>query len=153
MEVISPKPSRRPFGCPNLKPATVSPSTLGRPSDPASPSTSCFSRRKSRRHSSTAVPIPRTLPYEAPYFATPPIPFNASYSPNPKRLPSGNDTSLGSSLRSGSKGGQENNYSPRRQSNDAAQAALGLRRPESTAKRRSASDNLAHSRRAPTTTE
>lgn len=110
--------------------ATVSPSSELPSESPPPPSRFL---RKARRPSSND-PVPRTLPYEAPYFAAPPTPFDASYFPRLKRS---------SGTRHGADG-QENDYpSPRE-----PVGADDPKRPESTAKRRSASDYLANPRRA-----
>lgn len=136
----SPKSSRLPFGRRNSKLTAAVPSTLAVSSDSVpSASTSCFSRKKHRR-SSTVAPIPRTLPYEAPYFAAPPISLDATYLLHSKHPSSGNYMGLRSGPSSASEE-QENDYpSP-------AQGMLGHRRSESTQKRRSVSDNLTTRRR------
>lgn len=127
-EVTSSKSPCRPFGRRNSKHLAVVSSTLGSSSDSIR-SPSCFSRKTDRR-SSAPVPIPRTSPYEAPYFATPPIPFDASYTPQPRRLSAG----IGMSLRSGpihGSDGQEHRYPSPRKPNDATPALGDERRSAS----------------------
>lgn len=62
-------------------------STSSKGSTCSSQATSSFTSisKKSQRRIST--PIPRTLPYEAPYFATPPLLLDNSYSAYLRRLP------------------------------------------------------------------
>jgi hypothetical protein len=111
-----------------------------------SPSISYFSRKPQRR-SSSPVPVLRTSPYEAPYFAATPIPFEGSYPAYLRGLPQfGDDMSLKTTRKQLPESDHNRGREPR-QSNSGAQAALGLGRPRSIPKRRSASEGWGTARR------
>ncbi|KAF9469776.1 hypothetical protein BDZ94DRAFT_1243233 [Collybia nuda] len=121
------------------------PSSDGTPVTSPSPLTSYFSRKPQRR-SSTPVPVRRTSPYEAPYFATPPIPFDTSYSTYLKGLPQFGDDMTPKIARAQTSESEPSRGRGPRPTNNEAQAALGLGRPRLLPKRRSASEGWADDR-------
>jgi hypothetical protein len=62
-------------------------STSSKGSSNASPTTTSFTLLPKKPTRRTTAPIPRTMPYEAPYFATPPVLPDDSYSSYLRRLP------------------------------------------------------------------
>ncbi|KAF5380481.1 hypothetical protein D9615_004769 [Tricholomella constricta] len=134
-----------PFRCPSSHKAVTS---LKSPSSNSvqSPVTSYFSLKPHRR-TSAPVPRTRTQPYDAPYFATPPIATDVTASSDiRKSSPTVHEASINSSRKQASARPLGSNAEYRgRQMNDQTQAAAGNGR---TRILRSASESWINGRRA-----
>ncbi|KAF5385345.1 hypothetical protein D9615_001207 [Tricholomella constricta] len=114
-----------------------------------SPVMSYFSLKPHRR-TSAPVPRTRTQPYDAPYFATPPIATDVTASPDIRKSPPMfHEASINSSRKQASAKRPGSNGEARgRQMNDQTEAAAGNGRTRTLPRRRSASESWINGRRA-----